>query len=101
MSVCPWVGTHEIINVTIYFNPISNWGTDYTFTPVYSVSMGEAPTSGSVTVIPVLLPSTVVSSMSAGASTSAMLLPSPASSDRLVDEYSVPGPGNGGVSDKE
>ena len=57
--------------------------------------------SGSVMVIPVLSASTVVSSTSMGPPTSAMLFPSPTSSDRLVDEYPVPGPGNGGVSDKE
>ena len=57
--------------------------------------------SGSVTVMPVLSASMVASSTSAGVSSPVVLFPSPSSSDRLVDEYPVPGPGNGGVSDEE
>ena len=57
--------------------------------------------SGSVSVIVVLLASMVASLTSAGAPTLAMLFPSFASSDRLVEEYPVPGSGNGGVSDEE
>ena len=63
--------------------------------------MGEAPTFGSVTVTPVLLASMMESSTSAGASSSAVLFPSPASSDRLVDEYPAPGLDSGGVSNEE
>ena len=63
--------------------------------------MGEVPTSGSVTVIVVLSASMAVSLTLAGAPSSAMLYPSFTSSDRLVDEYPVPGPGDGGVSDEE
>ena len=84
---------------TDYFNIVPNEGADYALTPVYSVSMGEVPQSSSVTVISVLSASTVVSLASAGAPTSAMLFPSFASSDRLLDKYS--GSGNGGVSNKE
>ena len=84
---------------TDYFNTVPNEGADYVLTLVYSVSMGEAPQSSSVTVISVLSASTVVSSASVGAPTSAMLFPSFASSNRLLDEYS--GSGNGGVSDEE
>ena len=84
---------------TDYFNTVPNKGTDYALTPVYSVSIGEVPQSGSVTVILVLLASTVVSSVSVRSPTSATLFPSFASSDTLLDIHS--GSGNGGVSDEE
>ena len=45
--------------------------------------------------------SVAVLSTSAGASPLVVLFSSPASSDRLVDEYPMRGPGSGGVSDEE
>ena len=57
--------------------------------------------SSGLTVTPVLSASVAVLLTLVRASSLVVLFPSPTSSDRLIDEYPVPGPGSGGVSDKE